>query len=367
MLVMLFIAELGTRLLSDIERPIRVRDRKIGNRYLRNHETERFVPEGDRTVALRFNREGFRGPDREPEKPAGTCRIAVIGDSHIAAIATPEEQTLVARLEALLDDATSNQHWEALNFGVSGGSTAQEMVVYKKVALRYDPDVIVLAFFEGNDLSDNSHELSTSPRIYMELDADGELQERPLSLRINPYSAWIGRHSRFYAWQKHQFRILKANLRKNSKVLGPPRRKYAYSTEGLPKLERAWRLTEKLLVTFRDVVEQDGRRFLLVVIPTGDRMFPDLWESGLGRFEHVDPGEASRRLREIANRAGIETIFLEEPYEKHIAGRSSEVEQAWVHFNGDGHINERGSDIAASAILNRMVATDLDTWCPGSD
>jgi len=199
------------------------------------------------------------------------------------------------------------------------------------------------------------------------LDADGELRQRPLSLRINPYSAWLGKHSRFYVWQKHHFRILKANIRQNSKVLGPPRRKHAYSTEGLPRLERAWRLTEKLLVTFRDVVEQDGRRFLLVVIPTGDRMFPNLWETGLGRFEQVEPGEASRRIGLIADRAGIETIFLEETYEKFIAGRRSEVEQAWVHFNGDGHINERGSDIAAQTIVNRMVTTGLDNWCSGSD
>ncbi|MDH3628213.1 MAG: SGNH/GDSL hydrolase family protein [Acidobacteriota bacterium] len=356
--IMLLLAEVATRLLSDIGPPIRVRDREIGNRYRRNHETERFVPEGDRVVALRFNRDGFRGPDREPLKPENTCRVAVIGDSHIAAIATPEEQTLVSRLETLLEDGDTHRRWEVFNYGVSGGSTAQEMVVYQKIASRYDPDIVVLAFFDGNDLSDNSHELSSSPRIYMELDSEGRLRQRALSARINPYSAWLGRNSRFYVWQKHSFRILKANLRKKSRVLGPPRRQYAYSTEGRKDVERAWRLTEALLTTFRDQVESDGRRFLLVVIPTGDRMFADIWEAGLGRLEHVERGEASRRLREIVDRGAIDTVFLEEPYERHIAGRESDDEAAWVHFNSDGHINERGSEIAAEAIRDRLSVAD---------
>ena len=364
-MLILLLGEVATRLLTDIGPPIRVRDREIGNRYRRDHETKLFVPEGNRRVALRFNREGFRGPDREPAKPTDTCRIAVLGDSHIAAIATPEEQTLVGRLETLLDREDALRRWEVLNFGVSGGSTAQELVVYRKIASRYDPDVVVLAFFEGNDLSDNSHELSSSPRIYMELGADGELRQRPISVRINPYSAWLGRNSRLYIWQKHSLRKLKANLRRTSKLLGPPRGHYAYSTEGRPVVERAWRLTEKLIATFRDVVEQDGRRFLLVVIPTGDQLFPDVWEDGLGRLEHVDPEEATRRLQEIVERGEIETIFLEQPFAEHIAGRLSDEEDAWVHFNSNGHINERGSDIAARAIRERVSAAGLET-CGGS-
>jgi hypothetical protein len=363
LVVALLVCEVATRLFSDIQPPLRTRDREIGNRYRRNFATELHVPESDRIVAVRFNREGFRGPDREPTKPPDTCRVAVIGDSHIAAIATSEEHTVVARLEALLDRADVLPRWELFNFGVSGGSTAQEMVVYEKIASRYDPDVVVLFFFEGNDLTDNSHELSTSPRIYMELGDDGELRERPVSARINPFSTWLGRHSRFYAWQKHAFRKLKHNLREGTTVLGPPRSRYAFSTEGRPEVERAWLLTEQLILKFRDVVERDGRRFLLVTIPTGDRLFPDLWSDKLGRFEQMDPGEPTRRLQAIVERGGVETIFLDEPFAHHIAGRPSDAEDAWVHYNAAGHINERGSEIAARAVRDRMSTTGLESWC----
>jgi hypothetical protein len=357
------VCEVGTRLLSNIGPSIRVRDREIGNRYRRNFATELYVPEGDQIVALRFNREGFRGPDREPAKPRDTCRVAVIGDSHVAAIATSEKQTLVSRLEGLLDRKDLLPRWEAFNFGVSGGSTAQEMVVYEKIASRYDPDVVVLVFFEGNDLTDNSHELSTSPRIYMELDEGGELRKLPVSVRINPFSSWLGRHSRFYVWQKHGFRKLKGNLRQSTTILGPPRSRYGYSTEGRPEVERAWLLTERLILRFRDVVERDGARFLLVTIPRGDRLFPDLWAATLGRFEHMNPAEPTRRLRGIVKRGRVEAIFLDEPFERHISGRLSDAEDAWLHYNGNGHINERGSEIAARAVHDRMSATGLESWC----
>ena len=45
-MLMLLLGEVATRLLTDIGPPIRVRDREIGNRYRRDHQTELFVPEG---------------------------------------------------------------------------------------------------------------------------------------------------------------------------------------------------------------------------------------------------------------------------------------------------------------------------------
>ncbi len=47
-----------------------VRDPVLGKRYVRNFTGRVYVAEAGREIELRFNREGFRGPDRPCEKPA---------------------------------------------------------------------------------------------------------------------------------------------------------------------------------------------------------------------------------------------------------------------------------------------------------
>jgi len=129
---------------------------------------------------------GIRGDDRPYEKPENTCRIAVLGDSQIAAIATRERDTLVAPLEGMMNRRQPGIHWEVFNFGISASSTAQEIALYRELASRYDPDVVVCAYYVGNDFSDNCDRLSGYPRPYMNLNPVLCLAERP-GERGHPY------------------------------------------------------------------------------------------------------------------------------------------------------------------------------------
>jgi hypothetical protein len=57
---------------------------------------------------------------------------------------------------------------EVLNFGVSAYGTAQELLTLREEVWRYAPDVVVLALFTGNDLSDNSAALDTGSYLTVE-------------------------------------------------------------------------------------------------------------------------------------------------------------------------------------------------------
>ena len=50
---------------------------------------------------------------------------------------------------------------EVLNFGVSGYGTAQSYLLLRQHVQSYGPDLVVLAFYNGNDVADNSIVLST--------------------------------------------------------------------------------------------------------------------------------------------------------------------------------------------------------------
>ena len=123
-------------------------------------------------------RSAFAGRTGPSAKPAGVRRIAVLGDSMVAGLAVPEPETMCGVLETLLN-GEPEPRVEVMNFGISASAPAQELALYRGLVRRFAPDVVVLTFFSGNDLSDTLYEISDRyGRMYVELDADGRLRPR---------------------------------------------------------------------------------------------------------------------------------------------------------------------------------------------
>lgn len=100
-----------------------------------------------------INAQGFR--DRVNyayAKPAGTLRVLALGDSHTMGYEVRQDATFSEVVKRRL--AAQWGAVEVLNTGVSGYGTAEELAFLENEGLRYDPDVVVLAFFR-NDFEDN--------------------------------------------------------------------------------------------------------------------------------------------------------------------------------------------------------------------
>ena len=353
--ITLLLAECLVRIFSDIHPPLKRRDLVLGARYTPNLDVEIDVDESHQRVRLRFNDVGFRGPTRTRTKPAGTCRVAVIGDSQISAIATQEDETFVRKLESGLQAIEASARWEVLNFGVSGSSTAQELVLYRKLVSDFEPDLVILAYFEGNDLVDNSDRLSWTPRIYMDLDDEGRLFQKPRSVTRAYGSSWLNRNSRFYVWQK---RLVNRATRgvldeKGLNVRGSGVGR-AFETRADADLTHAWQLTRVLLRTFYDDVRKDGADFLLMYIPAAEAVDPEVWQRRFGKeaSESLDPKHAERQIASIALDHGLAATFLSDLFRSELsAGRGP------LFFNGEGHINERAQALAAREVLHQLSRT----------
>lgn len=94
-------------------------------------------------VDYRINHFGMRNPDISEEKPAGVKRIAVLGDSIAFGYWVAEEQAFPRQLEAMLGGPG---RVEVLDFGVPGYNLEQEIETLRVKALRFAPDVVVVAF-----------------------------------------------------------------------------------------------------------------------------------------------------------------------------------------------------------------------------
>jgi lysophospholipase L1-like esterase len=85
-------------------------------------------------------------------KPPNTLRVLSLGDSHTQGYEVHQDLTFSAVLERYLKYRKINA--EAINTGVSGFSTAEELVLLENEGVKYSPDVVILGFF-ANDFEDN--------------------------------------------------------------------------------------------------------------------------------------------------------------------------------------------------------------------
>src|SRR5438093_12171273 len=122
---------------------------------------------------IQVNSVGFRDREHPVAKPSCVRRIVLLGDSFLEAIQVPFEQSVSSVLERRLNERSKTT--EVINFGVSGFGTAREYLALREYGLRYKPDLVLL-FFVGNDVSDNSRRLQGLPYVpYPQTTESGEL------------------------------------------------------------------------------------------------------------------------------------------------------------------------------------------------
>lgn len=351
--VSLLLAEVLVRSFSPVGPALLVTDRGVGKRFSPGFHGHVFVDEVGREVEVRINADGFPGPDWSPARPEGGLRIAVLGDSMTAAIATEERKRFVALLASALETSTDRHPVEVMNLGVSSASTASELVTWRAVASGYRPDLVLLAFFTGNDLADNSSRLTSAPRVYFDLDPRGQLIEGAAPAPTPPWVRWLDRHSRLYVWQKLATRRLRGRTRSTGGELEPGQRVFSAGAD--PDVEQAWAVTAALLRRLRDEVRGSGARLGLMVIPCADQVDDQFWDqlqvraavSGL----RIDRDAPSRRLAAIARELEIPLLDLAPVFRDRARRASPErTSAARLYLMGRFHLADEGHQAIAEAL-----------------
>lgn len=106
----------------------------------------------------KINSAGFRDREFALEKSDDVFRIVVLGDSIIWGHGLPQDKTFAKQLESKLNQQSRDGiNFEALNFGVSGYSTVEEVELFRTKAIKYDPDLVIVGYCL-NDYFDSSLE-----------------------------------------------------------------------------------------------------------------------------------------------------------------------------------------------------------------
>jgi hypothetical protein len=162
---------------------------------------------------VRINSQGLRDREHSITKAPNTIRIAVLGDSFAEALQVPMESTFWALMERQLQNCVApGTKVEVINFGVSGFSTARELIFLRQRVWQYSPDIVLLLVTSSNDIRDNSPALdqySGAPLPYFVLRGDSltlddsrlQARNRSLTFRLQQSVVgeslnWLREHSR---------------------------------------------------------------------------------------------------------------------------------------------------------------------------
>ncbi len=356
LIVAVLLLELGLRLFTPAAPGLILHDPTVGARHLRSFAGEIYNDEVRRKVGVSFNRDGFRGPDRPYPKPPGTRRIAVLGDSMVAALEVEEQETFVRRLEELLARSRPAANWEVHNFGVAGSSLDQQWALHREVVALYEPDLVIGCFFAGNDMGDLMLRLPADEPARIEVGPAGELVQREKRRERSALSLWLNRHSRAYVWQKKLLRPLRH-------AANPPDERlhgsWINSTKLHEPLAHAWSWSETLIGALRDEVAASGGVYALALIPGAEHIYPAVFRElppfATGEAEHFDPDHAEREVAAMCERLGVPFVSSVPPLRAAANGPAPGPPETWLFQNGWQHLHARGHRIVAQTLHDFLM------------
>lgn len=106
------------------------------------------------SVDFEINSKGVRSPrEIEYSKPSSVFRVVALGDSFTMGYGANYEETFLAAMQRSLA-AQMSCRVEVINLGVSGLGTAEQLLLFRSEAVKYEPDAVVLQWHES-DLREN--------------------------------------------------------------------------------------------------------------------------------------------------------------------------------------------------------------------
>jgi SGNH hydrolase-like domain, acetyltransferase AlgX len=373
------VLEVGVRALHLFPADFWQPDPLLGARHIPGKEGWWTQEEDEFKAFARINSRGLHDVEHSLEKPAGVYRILLLGDSYVEALQVPLEKSIGRQLEQRLN-ALGKGRFEVVSMGVSGYGTASELLYYLHEGRSYHPDLVLLAFYPGNDVRDNSDDLEGA--LQARYAADGEL------LRVVPGTEPPSRprrgqglfHRLLASSQAYRYvrkllltrqpqlaaMLARAGLIRREAVRQAPEQEgipldyWVYAQPPPPQWQTAWRHSEDLLGRLRAATQADGARFAIFLVTARDRVYPDGWRQIVAAHPNMaakrwDFDAPDRRVLAWCDKNDVPCLPL---YPEFAAHRDDGPR---LHFVYDGHWTAAGHALAARSVAKFLEQKGLLT------
>lgn len=327
---------------------------------------------GEYSTYIKINSKGLRGQEYEYFKADDTFRILVLGDSFTAALQIPEAETFPKLLETQLQQQFPQTKFEVINAGVVGYGTDNELAYFTHEGYRYQPDLVVLAFFVGNDITDNM-------RYSLYKLENGQL----ISVKVPPREnigvpPWrqegsIFRNTRNFLYVNSRLYSVSIELLTLSAIQKIPPVASLLISMGFVEItqptvnigniyalhhvpEEAWTMTEVLISQLNQEIEADGSQLLVVILPDESEVDEEkrkeivASQAYLQEEQGVTKFQPTAQMADILEQQGILYLHLL-PALQEYQNKTGES----LYYKFDGHWVPAGHHVASQAIVDYMI------------
>jgi lysophospholipase L1-like esterase len=306
-------------------------------------------------IDVQYNPEGWRGPAQKLSKPPNVFRIVILGDSFVDGYTIPVQDRFSEVLEANL-----RPQFEVINLGVAGYSTDQELLLLDQEGWKYEPDLVVLAFYYNDVWGNGSQHFSESTKTQkpmFSLDAGGNL-----SLRNVP----VPRPAPALQDRFRLYDLVRTTVKRNRSLLaaavkagladgvvsddsrpaptgaaGGAEEFAVYHLTETPEFAREWLITQALLRKMNQDAVQHGARLMALYVPTRIELSPAEWNNA-HLPQDYDPSVVVRRLGKICQAEGIPYL---DPSDRFTAVGTNRL-----YYPRDPHWNDAGHNLVADTL-----------------
>ncbi len=319
----------------------------------------------DFAYVQRVNALGLRGADVAVEKPAGTVRVLMLGDSFTMGKGVEDDETfsfLVGRALADSIAACGGPRVEVINAGIDSYAPVLSLIHLKRELIRLSPDVVV----ENLDVSDLVQEAAY--RAEGVRGPDGEVvavpQRNYRESVVDRVRTWVEHHlffTRVLLYKlNHAAGYRTVSVR--SVVMEADREVVAHTLEGDVDRTAQWDDQFDSLRRLRAFADSNGIGFLLTLYPWAHQITDSQWVPGRWTFMDRDARPSTLRRETVTARAaqlGIPLLDLFPAFEQRV-GREQ------LYFDNDMHFTVAGHRVMAEALTADLLARYRGRWCGAS-
>jgi lysophospholipase L1-like esterase len=308
-------------------------------------------------VRFRTNPDGLIPAGATRDKPAGTTRIMVFGDSMVVGRHVEQSKIYTARLAAVLRERGKTV--DVINAGVQGYSTDQSLLLMQRWLPVYRPDIVLygstLNDYAGNTLA-NAYEQAkpvyriddqnrlrlTLPQIASELRSFGATGPR----------RWLQSSALYRLLQPGIFLLRARMFGLQERILLGAEQGVYIGDAVIDALD--WRIYEELVVRMKETAEKEGAAFFFFAHPEVGEVWEPYIEMVCQRL-HVprtayDPFAMERRESAMAERRGVRFLRTIQTF------RDAPQRGPFHPIPIDGHLNEAGHQLLAELLADRLAA-----------
>lgn len=313
------------------------------------------------------NQFGFNDRDYSLQKTPGVFRIVVVGDSF--GWSSGLEGNYTAILERRFEDRYGAHNVDVINTGYPGTHTGEQLSMLRKFGLQYNPDLVILGFFAGNDFfdADPNRKRIVLNKYFFDLD-------RRYESRLLGYP--IVARSRLWLFLKNKFESDKmaseanregeewaAATRQPKPFLNLPTKTYLdvqhAKLEFFNKTTSGDRFAAQTAYIFQAIDEMNellkskGIKFMVAIYPDEFQVSPAQFEALVEKFQlkkaDYDLDLAQKLLKTFLDSKHIAYLDMLDRFR-------IEEKQRELYLYKNTHWNDDGNNLAAEVLFQYLIS-----------